>query len=210
MVRVQPGELETRLHCSRLRLGGGRLACRGWRRLSSRCWCGFGRSSAGSPSTEVELRSLLEGADGWARVLKSQLQASEAQLAELVSDPASSIAALASELRRIEELRVEGASVRAQLEQLQGRARDLRTQWLSEQTASELGVLLGDAPGAACHAPGRRRLHASTVLIAAREARAESFSSVAGSPMPKPALFWDCRAATCFAWRSRTPWSAGC
>src|SRR5205085_7714343 len=88
----------------------------------------------GSPATEVELRKLSEEADAWARTLEAQLEASEARLQALVGDPVAPIAALAEELRRIEKLRPELVAVRAQVVALEGRARELRTIWLTGQT----------------------------------------------------------------------------
>jgi hypothetical protein len=91
----------------------------------------------GSPATEVELRKLSEETDAWARTLEAQLEASEARLQALVADPVAPIAALAEELRRIEKLRPELVAVRAQVVALEGRARELRTIWLTGQTTSE-------------------------------------------------------------------------
>lgn len=92
---------------------------------------------AGSATTEVELRRLSEQADAWARTLHAQVEASELRLGELTADSASSLAAIADELRRIEELRPQLSELRSQLEELNARARELRTAWLLEQAASE-------------------------------------------------------------------------
>jgi chromosome segregation ATPase len=92
---------------------------------------------AGAPASEVELRKLSEQTDAWARTLAGQLRASEARLAALVGDSESSLAAMADELRRIEALRPELRDLRARIEELEVRARQLRTGWLLEQTASD-------------------------------------------------------------------------
>ena len=86
---------------------------------------------AGSPSTEVELRSLLEDGDAWRVALKRQLHSTEARLSELVADPGAEIAALAAELRRIRELSREHDAVCTELGELRLRARRLRVGWLS-------------------------------------------------------------------------------
>ena len=92
---------------------------------------------AGAPASEVELRKLSEQTDAWARTLAGQLEASETRLAALVGDPESSLAEMADELRRIELLRPELRDLRARIEELDIRARELRTGWLLEHSASE-------------------------------------------------------------------------
>jgi hypothetical protein len=85
----------------------------------------------GRPITEAELRNLFEDGRACALILDGQLQNSERQLAELASDPESSIAELASEFRRVNELRPELADLEELLSELDTRAREFRTSWLS-------------------------------------------------------------------------------
>ena len=92
---------------------------------------------SGSPTTEVDLRRLAEQAEAWARTLEGQIQASEERLAALVADASSSLSSVADELRRIEKLRPELSALYVQLEALERRARELRTQWLLEQAGSQ-------------------------------------------------------------------------
>jgi chromosome segregation ATPase len=87
---------------------------------------------AGAPATEVELRTLSEQADAWARALAGQIEASEARLRELTAEADSSLAAIADELRRVEKLRPELSDLRARTAELQTRARELRAAWLNE------------------------------------------------------------------------------
>jgi chromosome segregation ATPase len=88
------------------------------------------------PATEAELRSLKEQAEGWERALSGQLESSERRLRRLNANPASSLAQIASELRRVERLRPQLNEVRSLLEDLEQRARQLRTEWLLSQATS--------------------------------------------------------------------------
>jgi hypothetical protein len=88
------------------------------------------------PSTESELRTLAEEADAWRRALQAQIRASERRVEELSSDPAASLAPIASELQRIEALRPELVEVSSLMDELENRARSLRTQWLLRQAGS--------------------------------------------------------------------------
>jgi hypothetical protein len=94
-------------------------------------------------ATEGELRTLAEQADGWARALKAQIQGSERRLRELHADPASPLADIAAELRRVETLRPELEELRALAIELEIRTRELRTRWLLRQAES---TSLRDAP----------------------------------------------------------------
>jgi chromosome segregation ATPase len=87
-------------------------------------------------ATESELRSLAEQAEAWERALNGQLQASERRLQRLNANPASSLAQIASELRRVEKLRPQLNEVRSLLADLEDRARQLRTEWLLSQATS--------------------------------------------------------------------------
>jgi hypothetical protein len=88
------------------------------------------------PTTEAELRMLNEQADAWARAVGAQIQASERRIRRLTSNPASSLAQIAGELRRVERLRPQLNEVRSLLEDLEQRARQLRTEWLLSQATS--------------------------------------------------------------------------
>jgi uncharacterized protein YicC (UPF0701 family) len=91
---------------------------------------------ADRPATESELRTLAEEADAWKRALQAQIHASERRVAELSADPAGSLAPIASELQRIESLRPELIEVTSLHEELEQRARSMRTEWLLRQADS--------------------------------------------------------------------------
>jgi len=86
------------------------------------------------PATEAQLRSVIEEADGLARLLVAQLEGSERRLTELAAEPDSSLSEAAEELRRVEELRPSVAEMRSLVADLEERARRLRTNWLLHQT----------------------------------------------------------------------------
>ena len=88
------------------------------------------------PATEAELRALTEQADAWARTVSGQIEASERRLRRLSENPASSLANIADELRRIERLRPQLNEVRTLLAELESRARQMRTEWLLSQATS--------------------------------------------------------------------------
>jgi hypothetical protein len=88
---------------------------------------------AGAPSTEGELRLLVEQGEALERWLAASLQASEARLGTLAAEPTAEVAEMASELRRAERLRVELHEVRATLAALDARARALRGEWLRRE-----------------------------------------------------------------------------
>jgi predicted RNase H-like nuclease (RuvC/YqgF family) len=91
---------------------------------------------ANQPATESELRTLAEEADAWKRALHAQIHASERRVQELSADPAGSLAPIAAELRRIESLRPELVEVTSLMDELENRARAMRTQWLLRQADS--------------------------------------------------------------------------
>jgi hypothetical protein len=97
------------------------------------------RIVAGAKVTEAELRAAAEQADGLARSLAAQLEASERRLGELVDDPDSSLAEAATELRRVERIRPGLAHVRSLLTALERRAREQRTEWLLHQAVDAGG-----------------------------------------------------------------------
>jgi phage shock protein A len=88
------------------------------------------------PATETELRTLKELAVGWQRAVCGQLESSERRLLRLTANPASSLAQIASELRRVVKLRPQLDEVRGLLADLENRARELRTEWLLSQATS--------------------------------------------------------------------------
>jgi hypothetical protein len=89
-----------------------------------------------TPATESELRVLSEQADAWARTVEGQIHSSERRIARLTSNPASSLAQIAAELRRVETLRPQLREVRSLVADLESRARELRTHWLLTQATS--------------------------------------------------------------------------
>ena len=89
------------------------------------------------PTTEAELRSLAERALGLERTLAADLEASERRLDALSAGPGGSVAEAASLLRRVDSLRIELDRVCAVIENLDERARALRTAWLLGQAGSQ-------------------------------------------------------------------------
>jgi chromosome segregation ATPase len=88
------------------------------------------------PATESELRTLKEQAEAWALTISGQLESSERRIRRLNQNPASSLAQIASELRRVEQLRPQLNEVRDLLADLEERARQVRTAWLLSQATS--------------------------------------------------------------------------
>ncbi len=99
-----------------------------------------------TPATESELRVLTEQAEAWARTVEGQIHSSERRIARLNANPASSLAQIADELRRVESLRPQLREVRSLLADLENRARELRTQWLLTQ-ATSAGASVRRRPG---------------------------------------------------------------
>ncbi len=88
---------------------------------------------ADQPVTETELRGLIDQADGLVRTLGAQIAGSESRIAELNEDSDSSLAEIAAELHRVEELRPRLEEARSLSADLEIRARELRTTWLLAQ-----------------------------------------------------------------------------
>jgi len=88
------------------------------------------------PATESELRALKEQAEAWARTVGSQIDSSERRIRRLEQNPASSLAQIAAELRRVDHLRPQLDEVRDLLGELEERARQVRTAWLLSQATS--------------------------------------------------------------------------
>jgi hypothetical protein len=87
----------------------------------------------GGPVTEAELRKLFEEGQACALIMSAQLEHRELRLAELSADPTSPIAELASTMREVNELRPELDRLQLLLEQLDARAREFRTSWLTQR-----------------------------------------------------------------------------
>ena len=85
---------------------------------------------AGEVATESELRALADDAAGWVRATEAQLHAAERRLTELNADPASPLAGIAAEVRRVEALSRELQEARRLIDGLEQRTRELRTAWL--------------------------------------------------------------------------------
>ena len=85
------------------------------------------RVVAGEVATESELRALAEDADGWVRATEAQLHAAEERLGKLNADPASPLAAIATEVRRVEALSRELQEARRLVDGLEARTREMRT-----------------------------------------------------------------------------------
>ena len=94
---------------------------------------------ANQPTTETELRTLIEQADGLVRTLGAHMAGSERRLSELTDDPDSSLKEIAAELHRVDGLRPRLEEARALLTELETRARELRTSWLLRQAEEPLG-----------------------------------------------------------------------
>lgn len=86
--------------------------------------------------TEAELRSLVAQADGWARTVRGQVEASERRLARLAANPTTPLAELARELRRVELLLPALTDAEDLLAALEARARRERTAWLLRQAGA--------------------------------------------------------------------------
>jgi chromosome segregation ATPase len=85
---------------------------------------------AGDVATETELRTLGDEALGWVRATEGQLHAAERRLTKLDADPASPLADIAAEVRRVEALTRELQEARRLIDGLEERTRELRTAWL--------------------------------------------------------------------------------
>ena len=85
----------------------------------------------GRPATESELRKLTEEGRACALILDARLARSEHRLAELSSDPASSLAEIAAEVRAANELRPDLGELHALLAEVGVIAREFRASWLA-------------------------------------------------------------------------------
>jgi hypothetical protein len=91
---------------------------------------------AGQPTTEPELRTLADRAGGWARATRGRLHAAESRLTALNANPASPLAEIAAEVRRVDRLSRELGEIRELVDGLERRARELRTAWLKHHAES--------------------------------------------------------------------------
>lgn len=81
--------------------------------------------------TEAELRKLAEEGRACALILGAQLTRREQELVSFSADPASSLSAIASALRDVNELRPDLEELEALLAALEDRAREFRLAWVS-------------------------------------------------------------------------------
>ena len=79
---------------------------------------------AGEVATESELRALADEAVGWVRATEAHLHAAERRLTELNADPASPLAGIATEVRRVEALSRELQEARRLIDGLERRTRE--------------------------------------------------------------------------------------
>lgn len=98
----------------------------------------------GHAASETELRMLADEAGGWKRATQAQLHAAEGRLAALNADPASPLAEIAAEVRRVEALSRELGEARRLIDGLERRTRELRTAWLTQH--AEAGSPLQPKP----------------------------------------------------------------
>ena len=80
--------------------------------------------------TESVLRKLSEEGAACVLILEASLERSERRLTELSSDPESSLAEIADEMRGINELRPDVEELHALLHDLEAHAHELRASWL--------------------------------------------------------------------------------
>ncbi len=88
------------------------------------------------PTTEADLRRLVEQADACERLLQTQVEQRESRLDALAADRSSSLGEIVAELRRVRALQAELDELRELLDELDGRARTLRARWLAQSGSS--------------------------------------------------------------------------
>ncbi len=84
------------------------------------------------PTTEAELRRLIEQAEACERILRAQVEQRESHLDALAKDGSSSLAEIVGELRQVRALQIELFELRALLDEFDERARTLRAKWLAQ------------------------------------------------------------------------------
>ncbi|SRR6266508_5516798 len=82
------------------------------------------------PITEAELRRLLEEGQACTRILGAELGRLERRLAQLGSDPDSSLGEIADTFRRVHDFRVHVEELDELMSALERRAREVRTERL--------------------------------------------------------------------------------
>jgi hypothetical protein len=85
---------------------------------------------ADRPVTEAELRKLSDDGRAYTLILRAELERLEGRLAELDSDPGSSLGAIGDSFRRVHHFRAHLAELESLLASLESRARTVRTSWL--------------------------------------------------------------------------------
>lgn len=88
------------------------------------------------PATEAELRRLTEESRGCALILGAELDRGEVRLAQLDSDPASSLAEMGATFREVSALRRDLGELLSLLAQVEERARATRSAWLTTSARS--------------------------------------------------------------------------
>ena len=83
------------------------------------------------PVTEAELRKLMDEGRVSAKLVRGRLERGEERLSELVADPVTPLADLASALRTVNELRPQLEELESILSELNERAPELRRSWLA-------------------------------------------------------------------------------
>jgi hypothetical protein len=84
-------------------------------------------------ATESQLRKLTEEGRACVLILDARLERSKRHLAELSSDPTSSLAEIAAEVRASDETRSDLDELNALLTELEELAREFRSSWLGAQ-----------------------------------------------------------------------------
>jgi hypothetical protein len=85
------------------------------------------------PVTESELRKLSEQGRAYTMILGAELERLEGRLAELDSEPGSSLGAIGDAFRRVHDFRTHLDELEEILAALDARAREVRTSWLLRQ-----------------------------------------------------------------------------
>jgi hypothetical protein len=85
------------------------------------------------PVTEAELRSLAEQGQAVSLILGARLESSKQRLAQLTSDPESSLADVAGAFRQVNELGPDLDELEELLAGLDARAREVRASWLAQR-----------------------------------------------------------------------------
>jgi hypothetical protein len=87
------------------------------------------------PVTEAELRKVLDEGRVCALLVRGRLERGEQRLSELVDDPESPLAELASALRTVSDLRPRLLELESTLAELRERAPEFRRSWLTGRPA---------------------------------------------------------------------------